>query len=637
MKKTFTYICFTLLLFGFAQKLMAQSPTDRILIKGRIIDSKDKLSIIGASVVEQDNEKRTITGVATDLDGNFAIRVQSTKNKISVSYIGYKTKVYDIADRRTFNVSLESNSNTLNEVSITGSKAVSNGTGLSVDVRNQTTAIATISGKELEELQASSIDQALQGRLPGVDITTNSGDPGAGMSIRIRGTSTINGATNPLVVVDGIPYETTIPQDFNFATADEQGYASLLSIAPSDILTISVLKDAAATAVWGSRAANGVLIITTKRGTVGAPTITYTFKGSLSKQPSAVPLLTGDQYSQLIPEEVQNVTGAPLNTLNTREFRYDPNDSYYYYNYSNNTDWLKAITQTGYVNNQNISINGGGEKARYFASLGYNDERGTTIGTGLNRINTRFNLDYIVSEKLTFRADVAYSHSVTKFNYSADPTRPNLNIRNVAFQKMPNMSIYEYDEYGNKTPNYFSPAQNIQGQFPNTYNPVAMANSAINSTTSDRITPHFNLNYKIIPGLLTSTADVQFDINNSLISTFLPQSATGRPITETVVNRAYNYDFDVFNVQSKLNFILTPNLGDKQSIQGLVSLQSYDNISVGQTQLTSNTASDLIQNPSAPSRTQNQELGISSGLTETRTVAALASVQYGLLDRYIVN
>ncbi|RYE37103.1 MAG: SusC/RagA family TonB-linked outer membrane protein [Sphingobacteriaceae bacterium] len=638
MEKRFTYIfCFVLMLFLSVQIAEAQNGTDRILIKGKITDSRDKLSIIGASVVEQDNDKRTINGVATDLDGNFAIRVQSTKNKLSVSYIGYKTKIFDINDRRTFNVSIESNSNALNEVSIVSSKAVSNGSGLNIEKRNQTTAIATISGKELEELQSSSIDQALQGRLPGVDITANSGDPGAGMSIRIRGTSTINGATNPLVVVDGIPYETTIPQDFNFATADEQGYASLLSIAPSDILTISVLKDAAATAVWGSRAANGVLIITTKRGAVGAPSVTYTFKGSLSKQPSAVPLLTGNQYSQLIPEEVQNVAGTPLNTLNTREFRYDPNDSYYYYNYSNNTDWLKAITQTGFVNNHNVSISGGGEKARYFASLGYDDERGTTVGTGLNRINARFNLDYIVSDKLTFRADVAYSHSLTKSSYSPNPLRSDLTIRNIAFNKMPNMSIYEYDEYGNQTPNYFSPAQNIQGQYPGTYNPVAMANTASNTNTTDRVTPHFNLQYRILPELLTATADVQFDVNNSLIATFLPQIATGRPITETVVNRAYNYDFDVFNVQSKINFIATPKLGDKQSFQGLLSLQTYDNKILNQSQLTSNTATDLIQNPSAPSRTQNQELGIASGLAQTRTVAALLSAQYGLLDRYLVN
>ncbi|MGI4020990.1 MAG: SusC/RagA family TonB-linked outer membrane protein [Janthinobacterium lividum] len=616
--------------------MKAQNTTDRILIKGKIIDIKDKLAIIGASVVEQDNEKRTITGVATDLDGNFAMRVTSTKNKLSISYIGYKLKVVDIADRRTFNISLESNSSTLNEVSIVGSKTVSNGTGLNIDARNQTTAVATISAAALEEIQATSIDQALVGRLPGVDLTANSGDPGAGMSIRIRGTSTINGQTNPLIVVDGIPYETTIPSDFNFATADEQGYASLLSIAPSDIKDITVLKDAAATAVWGSRAANGVLIINTKRGVVGAPTITYTFKGSVSKQPSAIPLLTGNQYSELIPEEVQNVRGTPLNTLTAVEFQYDPNNSYYYHNYSNNTDWVKAITQTGTTNNHNISITGGGEKARYFASVGYDGEKGTTVGTGLDRINTRFNLDYIVSNNLRFRADVAYTHSLTKGNYY-DPTNKKLNVRNVAMTKMPNMSIYEYDEYGNLTPNYFSPASNIQGQYPATYNPVAMANTGINNTTNDRVTPHFNLQYIILPDLLTSTADVQFDINNNKTATFLPQTATGRPITETVVNRGYGYDIDVFNVQSKVNFIATPKLGDKQSLQGLLSLQTNDLITVNQSQLTSNTASSILQDPSSASRTQSSELGVASGSIEMRSVAALLSAQYGLLDRYLIN
>jgi TonB-linked SusC/RagA family outer membrane protein len=637
MKKLYTWIfCFSVFFITVNHTSKAQSTTDKILIKGKVTDSKDKAAIIGASVVEQDNEKRTITGVATDIDGNFAIRVSSTKNRLSISYIGYKAKVLDINDRRTFSVTLDPNSNTIAEVSIVSGRPVSNGTGLNIEARNQTTAISTISAKDLEELQATSIDQALQGRLPGVDLTASSGDPGAGMSIRIRGTSTINGVTNPLIVVDGMPYETTIPPDFNFSTADETGYASLLSIAPSDIQDISVLKDAAATAVWGSRAANGVLIINTKRGKVGSPSITYTFKGSFSKQPSPIPLLTGNQYSQLIPEEVQNVRGTPLNTLTATEFQYDPNNPYYYYNYSNNTDWVKAITRTGYTDNQNISITGGGDKARYFASLGYDGETGTTVGTGLNRINTRFNLDYIVSNKLRFRADVAYTHSLTKGNYT-DPTNKNLNVRNVAMTKMPNMSIYEYDEYGNLTPNYFSPAQNIQGQYPTTYNPVAMANTGVNNVFADRVTPHFNLQYSIIPGLLTSTADVQFDINNSKQNTFLPQTATGRPITETVVNRAYGYDYDVFNVQSKVNFIATPKLGDKQSFQALLSLQTYDNKIVSQSQLTSNTASTILQDPSVASRTQNSELGVASGLTDTRSVAALLSAQYGLLDRYLIN
>ncbi|QJD95250.1 SusC/RagA family TonB-linked outer membrane protein [Mucilaginibacter robiniae] len=644
MKQIFTTL---LCLFLFLQlfqpaPVYAQAP-DKILIKGRVIDQKDKQPVIGATVVEQDNDKRTVAGAATDINGNFAIKVSSTTHKLSFSFIGYNTKVLDIGERRIFNVNLESSSRTLTEVNISGGRRVNNGTGLNVDERNRTTASVTVSGKDVEELQATTIDQAIQGRMPGVDIVANSGDPGAGMSIRIRGTSTINGNTNPLIVVDGIPFETTIPSDFNFATADDTQYANLLSIAPSDIRDITVLKDAAATAVWGSRAANGVLVINTKRGVQGPPTITYTFKGSISKLPSALPMLSGDQYSTLIPQEVMNVTGAPLNTFTVKEFEYDPQDSYYYYNYSKNTDWVKAVTRNGYVNDNNLSISGGGEKARYFASVGYTGQRGTIIGTGLDRLNTRVNLDYIVSSRIHFTTYLAYTHSSTQANFASSKSD---NILGEAYLKMPNMSIYEYNENGVLTPNYFSPASNIQGQYTyyglgssgvSIYNPVAMANSAINKTVDDRVTPHFNLSYSIIPNILTATSDVQFDVDNSKNNQFLPQTATGRPITETSVNRAYNYDYDVFNVQSKTNFIYTPRLNEKHTFQGLLSLQTYDNKIVTQSVQTANTASTTLQDPSTPSRIQNSDLGIASGTTETRSVAALINGQYSFLDRYILN
>ena len=145
-------------------------------------------------------------------------------------------------------------------------RPTSNNGLVNINERNLTTAVQRINAKELEEMQASSIDQALQGRLSGVDITATSGDPGAAMNIRIRGVSSINSTGIPLIILDGMPYDTEIPGDFNFGTADEQGYAQLLNISPADIKDITVLKDAAATAIWGSRAANGVLVITTKSG-----------------------------------------------------------------------------------------------------------------------------------------------------------------------------------------------------------------------------------------------------------------------------------------------------------------------------------------------------------------------------------
>jgi TonB-linked SusC/RagA family outer membrane protein len=643
MKKIFTYIFYLILLssFLFQQVVKAQAPAEKILIKGKVIDDSDKSAIVGASVVEVDPDKRTITGVATDIDGNFAIRISNPNNKIQFSYIGQKTIILPIGARRVFNVSLVSN-NSLSEVAIVARPQTGNGTGMMIDKRDQTTASSTIDAKDLEELSATSITSALEGRLPGVDIVASTGDPGAGMAIRIRGTSSINGATNPLVVVDGLPFETSIPADFNFQTADDEGYANLLSIAPSDIKDITVLKDAAATAVWGARAANGVLIITTKRGAVSAPVVTYTYKGTLNQQPPPFPLLNGDQYSELIPQEYLNgvPAGLPLNTFTAKEFEHDPNDPYYYYNYGQNTDWVKAISRNGYIHDNNLSINGGGEKARYFASLGYVSQTGTTLGTSLSRLNTRINLDYVVSDRLKFRADIAYSHSITAGNYTSGNSDAS-NIRNVAFNKMPNMSIYEYDEYGNLTPNFFTPASNIQGQYTtssrSTYNPVALATFGVNNLRSDRITPHFNVQYLIVPGLLTATSDVQFDVNTNTRYSFLPQNATGRPTTETTVNRAYNYDYDGYDVQSKTNFVLTPHISEKVTFQGLLSLQTDDNKGLSQSFQTANTASPTLQDPSADSRTQNPDLFVASNITEVRTLAALLSAQVSFFDKYIVN
>ena len=625
----------------------AQAQTaEKILIKGRIIDVKDKLPVIGATVIEQDKDKRTVTAQTTDIDGNFSIKVTNTANKLVISYIGSKTITLDIGPRRVFNVTMQSNFNELVEVTITAKPQTSNGTGLNIDKRDQTTSTVTLNAKDVETLQATTIDQAIQGRLPGVDIVTTSGDPGAGMSIKIRGTSSINGITNPLIVVDGVPFDTQVPSDFNFATANNTQYADLLSIAPSDIEDISILKDAAATAVWGARAANGVLIIKTKRGRRGPPTVTFTFKGTTTQQPTGIPLLTGDQYSTFIPEEVMNVTGAPLNTFTNKEFEYDPLDLYYYKNYSQNTDWVKAISRRGSVIDNNLSISGGGDKARYFASVGYNNQVGTTIGTGLNRLNTRLNLDYIVSDKIHFTTFFAYSHTNTQFDYAASSngTGPD-GVRAIAAIKLPNSSIFEYNEYGQLTPNYFSPSQNVQGQYITAtsnssyggiYNPVALAASAQNNLVNDRITPHFNLVFNI-SSVLTATGDVVFDINNNRQSRFLPEIATGRPFTETTVNRASNSDYDTYSVSTKTNLLWTPKLNEKHSFQGLISFQTEDDRTLNQGQLIANTASSSLQDASDPGRTANTDLQITSSIAETRSVAALINGQYKYLDRYIVN
>jgi len=629
------YLNKKLIIFSFFMILVAAASA-QVVIKGKVIDKAGK-PIHGVSISVLDADGRILTGASSDLEGNFVIKNVDTKNKISLSSIGYKTITQNISGRTTFNITLEDSQTDLGEVVVVARPNSNNGL-VSINERNLTTAVQRINAKELEEMQASSIDQALQGRLSGVDITASSGDPGAAMNIRIRGVSSINSTGIPLIILDGMPYDTEIPGDFNFGTADEQGYAQLLNISPADIKDITVLKDAAATAIWGSRAANGVLVITTKRGSVGKPSLNYTFKGSLSLVPESIPLLNGDQYSTLMPEAYINRNGSTLNSTVFREFNYDPNDPYWYHNYSNNTNWIDAISRTGYLQDHTLSLTGGGEKAKYFASVGYFDQKGITLGTDLQRINTRINLDYTVSDKIKFFTSIAYTHTDQSRNYLGSSSSSESTIRGMAYIKMPNMSVFEYDALGNLTTNYFSPASNVQGQYSRIYNPVAMADKAIYTVLGERVVPRFQINYDIIKKVLNATFDVQFDINNTKNSSFLPQIATGRPNTETVVNRAYDGDIDVFSVSTKTNLAYTPTLKNtNHTILGFMTFLTNDYKAVYQEAMTSNTASSLLVDPSVPSRTQNSELKAVSGVNQSRSLGAILGSQYSFKDKYILN
>ncbi|MDQ1139315.1 SusC/RagA family TonB-linked outer membrane protein [Pedobacter agri] len=636
MTKKYTYSIFILLCCLLLSSVTQAQQIN--YVKGKVIDKKDRQPIIGASVTIVDKDRRVMKGVSTDIDGNYSLPVNDRTYRIMVSYIGYKSTAPLAIDKPVINFQLESADNQMDEVQIVSRAKTDNGSGMSIDKRDQTSAVGTINAKELEDMQAASIDQALQGRLAGLDIAASSGDPGAPMQIRIRGTSSINGAVDPLIVVDGMPYDITIPSDFNFATSDENNYGQLLNIAPSDIKDISVLKDAAATAIWGSRAANGVLVINTKRGVMGPPNISYNFKGSYSKQPSAIPMLTGNQYSSLISEEFYNAGRQFATSDFAKQFQYDRNDPYNYYNYSNNTNWLESITRIGYLQDHNLSISGGGEKAKYRASVNYFNQNGTTVGTSLGRLSARVNLDYTVSTKIRFSADIAYTHIDNQNLYTNG-------VRDVAYTKMPNQAVYEYDEYGNLTSNYFSPANTAQGGFAynftnsritGTYNPLAMAMAASNQQLGERVIPKFSLQYQIVPDRLRLNANFQADINNTKVKTFLPQIATGRPFSEPVVNYAGDSDGDSFTMATNITLAYTPKLGEKHDLIAFARFDSNDSRRTGQGMFATNTASSYLADPSIDGRT-NQSGSAYSSFSQSRSVGLLLNAQYKFLDRYIVN
>jgi TonB-linked SusC/RagA family outer membrane protein len=631
MKKYLFLIFLVISAIIFNSNINAQILT----VTGTVKSSSDNETLPGASVVELDKNNRIINGVITDMNGKYVIKITNPENKISFSFVGYKTKVESINGRKVIDISLDAEQIQLESIDIVAQRSVNSGF-LSVEERNLTTSVQRIATKDIADVQASSIDEALQGRLAGVDIVASSGDPGAGMSIRIRGTTSINSSSKPLIVVDGIPYETEIAQDFDFATADEEGYAQMLNIPIANIQEIAVLKDAAATAQYGSRAANGVLIINTKRGSAGLPRIEYSLNMMVSEQPDVIPMLNGDQYASYILEGFMNLKGIPLKDS---AFLYDPNYSKYY-EYSQNTDWIKAVTRTGFMQEHNLSLSGGGDKAKYRVAVGYSNQLGTTIGTSLTKISTMMNLDYTVSDKISFTTDLSYNRGDNDKNYPEIDKSKYKSIREMAYIKMPNMSIYEMDSIGNPTDVFFSPRTTLQGDWSSSskyiYNPVAMALRGKYNIVNNRIIPKFGLRYTILKNL-KYTFDVAFDINNEKRKAFLPQEATGLNWYEDEVNKTLDRDNDVFIVQTFNKLFYSPKINENNQLTFLASVITYDNTTYSYQSVTSNTASSELQDPVVPSRIIKSGLGPSSGKSKSRTLAELLIVNYSYKDKYIFS
>lgn len=607
-------------LLATAEILSGQST----VLKGRVTDAATGEGLIGVTVVEVNELNRTLNGTVTDMSGNFALRLSESETVVKISYVGYSTEEFSITGQEFLEVELKEETKLLEEVVVTyeGKKV---GGFIPVSERDLTGSVGKVDMAELEEVKVSSLGEMLQGRASNVDITMASGDPGAGMSVRIRGTASISGSNQPLIVVDGVPFEIELDNDFDFSAVTQEQFSGLLNIAPEDILSIQVLKDAAATAVWGSRGANGVLLIETKRGVKGKTSFDYLYKLSIQQQPASIPLLDGDSYSMLMLEGILNSGSTAI----PNELAYDK-EWEEFFNYSQNTDWLESITRTGFSHDHNFSLTGGGESALYRFSLGYMDQVGTTRGTAYDRFTSRFNLDYHVSEKLLFSGDLSYTYSNNDLSY-----RENFQshgIRGLAYIKAPNMSIYEYDAEGNLTANYFAPGENFQGQGSGWYNPLAMANEATWNRKQHRLRTKLQLTYDILDNLVFQSF-VAYDLDNQLESKFLPQNVTGMPWTSPVANLASGMDYQSSVLETQTQLVYTLLKGSRHKLTSMLAFTLSDRKNGWYYGSTSNLPSSYVINYAQPAPVY----WIGDGYSQNRMVAFLGFVHYSLLDRYIVQ
>lgn len=379
MKKTILFLLrtiFSLILFLSVHSLQAQN----ILLTGKVTEVSGE-PLPGANIVV----KGTTKGIVTDLNGNYSLNVNSS-DVLVFSFVGYLTKEIKLTGEATLNVVLTEDSRNLDELVVIGygSQKKSDLTG----------SITSVSSDKLENIAVTRIDDILQGQSSGVQIDKVNGAPGGGIKIRIRGTNSITGNNQPLVVID------------------EYIGGSLETLNPDDIESIQILKDASATAIYGSRASNGVVIVTTKKGSVGAPKIEFKSFVTASRVRKKFDLMNAGDYATTVNEKAEVFGKSPV-------FSQQEIDDFYL---NGGTDWQDEVFRTGITQNYSLSAKGGSEKSKYFISGSYLDEEGIVINSSNRQFSGRINFDLDLSDKLKVGINVfsvyQEDHNVSNQGYS---------------------------------------------------------------------------------------------------------------------------------------------------------------------------------------------------------------------------
>ena len=627
----------SIIIASLALILQLQAQSEPIMITGKLSSDTGE-ELIAAHVIEIDKNQRIISSTITDYNGEFSLQIKNTANSIKFSYIGFKTQVLPINNQRHFLISLKDET-MLTEVQITAKKMHNDGT-FPIPEREISGAVQTINTKIFDGMSVASIDDALQGRIAGLDIVGNSGDLGSGSSLRIRGITSITGNSTPLILLNNIPFESNIDASFDFNNSNDEQFAQLLNISPDDIEEITVLKDGAAAAIWGSKGANGVISIKTKKGVRGPTLVSYSYRFSGSKQPKGIKMLSGDDYTMLMKQAYFN-RYLDEEECNIPEFNYDEKYSEYQM-FNNNTDWVKAITQHGITHDHSLSVSGGGEKARFRASLGYYKQTGTVICQELERFSTRMNLEYQVSDRLKFISDFSMTYTDNDKSY-ADKNEGDWDyesLMDIAYRKAPNISIYQQDADGNNLSNYYTIPQSSQlnESQRDLVNPVAMANLATYKQTNMRIIPTLRLQYDFLDpaseSQLRYNGYISFDIENTHDKKFRPRELTSKTWLDELVNRAYTKKVEGVSVMTDQNITWMPKLNNENH-----SLLLY-----GSWQLISgNSLYQEFNSYGLPS--QSMENATSEGFNsiansvkgQWRSMALLGRIHYVYKERYIFD
>jgi len=472
------FLTFLLVLMGWLTALDATAQTRSV--SGRVLDA-DGTALPGTTILE----RGTTNGVTTGADGRFSLSVQPGATLI-VSSLGFATQTVAVGDRASLDVKLAASSTTIGEAVVVGYGSQSKA--------DLTGSVVQLSSKDVGNQPVQSFEQSIQGKAAGVFIESSSGKLGQGIRVRVRGVSSISGDTQPLYVVDGIP---VLADNLSSTSAATNPIAD---INPNDIESISVLKDAAASAIYGSRASNGVVIVTTKRGKAGATRFNLGFQTGLSMPTNKREFLNNQEYVTLLTEALVNSgRSATRNATRLRNYAAGVADPLTF-----NTNWQNEAFQRAPFQQYDLNVSGGTEKTKFFISAQYSDQQGILVGNAYQRFNTRFNLDQQATDKLSFGINAAVSRT-------RNERLPNDNAFSTPMQIVALSPITPLNDPRTATPanptglpsGAFDPnTGNPNNNFPFYYNPLLNIIGGYYTTTSYRVLGNVYAQYKLTPDLI---------------------------------------------------------------------------------------------------------------------------------------
>ncbi len=584
------------LILGFAQ---AQTQ----VLTGKILDESGT-GLPGVNILV----KGSSLGTTTDANGTFNLEVGPSDNILVVSFIGYRTSEVVIGNQTSITVSLAPDAQQLSEVVVVGYGEL--------EKKDLTGSVSSVSAKDLTKVQVSSVDQALQGQIAGVQINTTSGAPGGNVNVLIRGVSSISGGVQPLFVVDGFPIS-------NVGIGNP-----LNTLNPNDIESVDVLKDASATAIYGSRGSNGVIIITTKRGKSGAPKIELNSYVGFQEVSKKIDLMNAQEYAQFVIDGrnagyLDNFPAGNINDNNATRpgVNYDVSDKYRNAASLTTTDWQDAIFRRAAISNHQLSITGGTDAVRYAISGGYFNQDGIIINSGLERYNFSANVDAKVSNKVTVGFSLLPSYTSQQDVPTSGHTGE-LGMINSALSMDPSIPVYNEDgSYGNSIP----PTDgNVAIQ-----NPVKIANELKINASQFRMLANAYVDYAILPELKLRTT-FGTDLNYFKDSRWNPSTLASSAVVGPATASANTWEN--VNWLSETTLSYKKQLGADHRIDFVGGFTAQKETSQRINVSANNFADDLIENINGGI--------VNAGYQNTdinTLMSVLGRVNYAFKDRYLVT